>query len=545
MKRHFLLRATESIENQSFSLASFAASFFALIFARLLIENALGLFREKTFFYFFAEFTHTALFFLCAFLLLLQGVRFVVRIDFSKVVNVVFFGLLIILTPPIIDTVIFRGNNFWSFYEFDGFLGLLKRYVTLFGDTPSMGITYGVRAEVVLVTLAIGYYTFLKSRRMTKALLASLIVYTILFVLGTFPSWLTLVVLTFQKSFWAINQNDVAGLFLSPENIFARNLTDFRSVLNAKMSIIYGALAIFLIGVTLWKEFPRYFNALWKNARLPQIVYHAGLLLLGAVLAFLFTEAQLNLDIFHLGAMFVLLAGVESAWLASVIVNDFCDTRIDKESNPARPLVTNSIPPELYRTLGALFFVASLILSGIVSFSATLLLLGYQALAWLYSVPPFRLKRFPIIATALSAFASLLIFMAGFLMVAPANGLSALPLPLIFFLCVAYTSVLPLKDFKDIRGDALDGVYTIPVLLGAERAKLLLGGLIFLLYIISPVILSTRVLFGPALFFGSLAFWVLQKSTAPATDFFSYRKLPGTELALAVLYGSVIVYLLF
>lgn len=543
--KHFFLRAAQSIENAPLTLATFVATFFALIFTRLLIENALGLFSEHTFFYFFFEFTHTFLFFLCAFLLLVFLVRFAGNVSLAQATNILLFGFLIILTPPIIDTFIFHGSGFWSFYEFDGFLGLLKRFITLFGDTPDIGITYGVRTEVVIVTIALGLYTFIKSKRVKKALIVSFLAYTILFVLGTFPSWLTLGILAFQKSFLAINQNDVAALFLTPENIFARHLTDFRSVLNVKMSIVYGALDILLVGVLLLKEYPKYFFALWKNARLPQIIYHGGLLFLGMALAFFFTITPLTVDFFHITGALILLAAVESAWLASVIVNDCYDTGIDKKTNPTRPLVRNSIPLELYKTFGILFFIASLVLSGIVNFSVMLLLFGYQALAWLYSAQPLRLKRFPLLATIFAAFAGILILISGFLVVSPEDGLYSLPLPILFFLFIAYALSLPIKDFKDIQGDAADHIYTLPVILGARKAKLLLGGLLFLLYGASPFIINAHSLFLSAILFGSAAFWTMQQGSDTESSFFAFRKLPGILLAITASYGIVIALLLF
>lgn len=545
MLHSFIHRTVKAIENTPLTLASFVTAFFSLIIVRLLVENTLGGFAQRSFFYFFFEFTHTFLFFLCSFLLLLPLVRYAGKANFTQASNVLLFGFLIILTPPIIDTLIFRGGSFWSFYEFDGFLGLLFRYVTLFGDTPEMGITYGVRVEVVIVTLALGLYTFLKSRRIAKSLVIALSVYTILFILGTFPSWLTLGILTFQKSFLAINQNDVAGLFLTPESIFSRNLTDFRSVLNTKMSIVYGALAILLTGLTLWRTYPDYFIALWKNARLPQLIYHGGLLFIGMLLALYFTDAPLRIDFFHIIGAFVLLAAIESAWLASVVANDLYDIRIDRETNTSRPLIQNTIPIELYKTFGILFFIASLILTGIIHFSALLLLLGYQAVAWIYSAPPLRLKRFPIIATALAGFAGMLILITGFLVVSPENSLEILPLPLLFFLFTAYALSLPIKDFKDIKGDALDHVYTIPVILGAEKTKLLIGSIVFLLYIASPLVLHSRGLFLPAMVFGSLAFWTITQGTDKESSLFAYRKLPGLILAITIAYGITVAYTLF
>jgi len=537
-------RFIAAIENTSLTLPAFIASFTALIIARLTVENALGLFKTHPFSFLFFEFSHTFLFFLCAFLLILPLVRFAGATTIGKAANILLCGFLIILTPPIIDTIIFHGTNFWSFYEFDGFRGLIIRFFTLFGDTPEIGITYGVRVETVLVTLLMGLYAYAKSD-WKKALLSALGTYSILFILGTFPSWITLAVLSFQKGFFAINATDVAALFLSPERIFSHDITDFRSVLNVKMSIVYAILSMALIGATLWKNTPKYFIALWKNARFPQLVWHGGLLAIGMALAFFFSDTFIRLDLFHFAGAFVILAAVESAWLASVIMNDLYDIRIDQKTNPDRPLIRQAIPPETYRAFGIFFFAASLLFAGIMSFQALLLILCYQSLAWIYSAEPLRLKRFPIIATLIAAAAGMLVFCSGYLIIAPDQNLHSLPLPISLFLLAAYTLCLPIKDFKDVEGDRADGVYTLPVILGTQNAALILGSLMFILFVSSPFILRDDRLFLPAIFSGSLAFWAMQRGTDTNASFVSFRKLPGVILGITILYGFMILAILF
>ena len=544
MKR-ILEKAIVVIENAPLTLGSFALTFFALIIARLTVESTLGYFQERSLFFFFFEFTHTFLFFLCSFILLLPIMRFAGAANFKKAVNVLLFGFLIILTPPIIDHLIMGNGYYWSFYQFDSLSGLILRFFTLFGDSPTIGITYGVRVEVVLVTILLGGYAYLKTTRLHKAFLTALLTYTILFILGTFPAWLTFGILSLQKSLFAIGSNDVAALFLAPETILARHLDDFRSVLNFKMTLVYGAFASLLAGWLLFKEFPRYFSALLKNARLPQVIYHGGLLLLGMLLALFFSHTTLPREFFPLLSIIVLLFSVEYAWLASVIVNDLYDTVIDAETNPSRPLITAAIPPQLYRTFGVLFFIASLLLAGSVSFAALFLLLAYQAMAWLYSAPPLRLKRFPIIATLVAACSGLAVLISGFLAVSSQTGIRQLPLPLLVFLFIAYTLILPIKDFKDIAGDRKDGVFTLPVLLGETLAKQVTGSALFLLAMISPFILNARNLFIPALLYGGLAFFSIQKGNSNEQSFFAYRKLPGLILGLTILYGIVIVIFLF
>lgn len=541
----FLRRFIETIENAPLTIGSFAATFVALILIRLTIENTLAYFGEQSFFYNYFEFTHTFLFFLCSLVVLLPVVSYAGAGSLKKSANLLLFGFLIILTPPLIDRWIMGTGNYWSFYEFDGLFGLVRRFFTLFGDTPDIGITYGVRVEVVLVTIGLGLYTYLQSGHWRKALGVALMVYTVLFVLGTFPAWVTLLVLSFQKSLLAIGSSDVAALFLAPEQVLGRNLTDFRSVLNFKMSLVYALLISILFLRLVFRQYPSYFSALWKNARFPQLTYHAGLLLLGMTLAWYFSPDPFFFTFFHLLGITILLIAVECAWLASVVVNDLYDTTIDTLTNPNRPLIEHTIPPDTYRMFGLAFFGASLLFSGIVSFSALLLLLAYQALAWLYSAPPLRLKKYPGIATLLAAAAGMLVLIAGFVSVTPTHNIHTLPLPLLVYLFIAYFLALPIKDFKDIAGDQADGIATITVLLGATLGKYVIGSLLFLLFACSPLILHMRALILPAFFFGGLAFFALQKGTPDEQSFFAFRKLPAIMLAITIGYGAVIAFFLF
>lgn len=172
------------------------------------------------------------------------------------------------------------------------------------------------------------------------------------------------------------------------------------------------------------------------------------------------------------------------------------------------------------------------------------LLVCYQGLAWIYSAPPFRLKRVPVLATLLAAIAGLSVFFAGFVTVSPTQDLSGLPASIALFLLVVYAISIPIKDFKDIEGDRGDHVFTLPVILGANRAKLIIGSLVFLCYFASPFILSAQSLALPALIFGSLTFWALQRGTADENSPFSFRKLPGIILAIAAAYGVIIAAIL-
>ncbi len=526
------------IEKTPQTILSFILAFTTIIILRLLVEAAMGSFAISNFETLFFEFSHTYLFFLFAFSLFLPLLAFFTKEHTLATTNILLFGFFIILAPPIIDTFLFGQNGYWSFYIFDSFTGLIHRYMTFFGDSPSIGITSGVRIEVFIMTCLSIFLIRLKTLSIIRALVGGVAVYSLFFLLGTFPSWLTFALepTTFLKA----TGSSVAALFLTPENILSRDVSSLRSVLNMKMSLWYAFLNLISFATLFYAKNRTHWLALYRNARFPQVFYHGGLVALGGLLAFYFEDLALPHSHFSYLAFLLLTISAVFAWLTSVVVNDCYDTAIDQKTNPNRPLITEAISQTDYQAYAILFFCASLLLAGVVSAQALLLIFGYQALAWVYSATPFRLKRFPLIATLTASFASFLILATGYLAVSELQSLKAFPLPLLLFLIVSFTIALPLKDFKDIAGDKHDGVYTLPVILGELWAKRVLGLLVFILFVLSPFILNASSLYVPALLFGSTAFWIIQSGTAKPTAFFRYTRFSLFFFLLVFCYGLFI-----
>lgn len=529
----------ERVEERPLTLGAWALTILAIILIRIGIENVFVAVPFRFADQFFTQFSHHFLTFTTIFLVALPIVAWAGQSGLRAAANVLTIGFLVIWTPPMVDEIISRGHGLWSFYSFDSLLGLLERYVTFFGDKPDVGITYGVRFEIGIVVLFIGLYTWFKSRSISRSILAGLLLYTALFLIGVLPSIVTLLLLGPQVGFLAVTEHDIVRVMLSPAPLFIINPPDVASVLAVKMSLIYAALLAPLTLGLVFKYFRNMFWALFHNARFPQILYHLGLFLIGAALAGLYSETSFRWDIFHIAGVIVLLYAVVCAWLASVVVNDLRDTAIDRVSNPTRPLITGAIATPTYQTIGILFFSASVFLAALVSTQAALLLILYQALAWLYSAAPLRLKTIPLVATVLAAFASLLVLFAGFIVFSADKNISALPVTLSTFLFLAYFLLLPIKDFKDLAGDRLDGVTTLPLLLGETRAKRFIGSLAFLFFIASVFILDLRSFFPLALFFGTLAYWILHSSSADHRTF-TYRALPAWYIALITGYVALL-----
>jgi chlorophyll/bacteriochlorophyll a synthase len=540
---HFFSRLFQRLESTPLTLGSFALTFTALIVARLTLDVFIEGRFDLSWFQLFFQGAHLFFFFLFSFLLLLPLVAAAGKTSFLKAASLLLFGFLVILFPPIIDAFIFGQEFYWSFYIFDSLTNMPERFFTFFGNNPHLGITYGVRAEVALVTLGVFVYSYAKVPNWRRSFYYGFLVYAALFFLGTLPSWIAYVLLAKDLGLLTITHTNIAELFLSPGTFLGREATDLRSALGYKMNLFLFPGSLFLT-LYIWFQLNRQsFLAAWKNLRLPQVFYHSGLLLTGILLSIIYAPASFSFDLFSLLSLFALLCATTFAWVSSIVLNDLYDTKIDAHTNTTRPLITGAISSETYRAYGMVLFVASLAVSSLVSFRAALFLLAYQALAYLYSAPPLRLKRFLGIATVIASAAGMLILFLGYTLLSPSHTLVGLPPSLLWYLFFVLAVLLPLKDFKDVLGDKKDGVTTLPVALGIPAAQAIMSALGFLVFLSSIFVFHTPELLVPALLFGSLAFWIIDRAGRPKSRITFYMLSPLFML-LACLYGiSLVIFL--
>ncbi len=539
----FAKKLIDSIENSPASFWLWLAAFTSIVTLRLLIENWLEHFRNRSGSFIFYEFTHTFLFFLISYILFAILINKALKVEIKKASNLLLWGFLIITTPPILDYIISGGKGYWSFYKFDSLIGLAKRFFTFFGDKPEIGITYGVRIEAALAVIFFFIYGYIKSKNVIRSLFLSLISYFLLFILGTFPSYITIIFRGFTKGFTKVTDIDIAQMFLTPVKILSREIPDIISSLNIRMSIIYSLILAAIVLFSLFFCQKDKFIVFLKNARFPQLIYHNGLILAGIGLACIFTDITIEIDLLNIASILLLLISVTCAWLASVVINDIEDKSIDEITNINRPLVRGIISLNEYKIIGWMLFTASLLFSAIVNFKIVLFFVVYQAIAWIYSCWPLRLKRFAFISTFVSAIASLMILFSGFILVSPEQNIKSMPFYLIALLVVGCTLSLPVKDFKDIEGDRKNGVYTVPVLFGEYWGKIIVGAGIFVSFLLSVVIFNEFRLFWWALLCGAISFWIILSSEQNKN--IVYKKLPWWILGIVTIYGIVLVKIIF
>jgi len=534
-----LQKIISNIENYPLSISQFLLGFSAIIALRMLGENLIAGLAGRPLDLFVGSALAAYLFFLFAYLITLIFLRFYLREPARKLANILLWGYLLVIFPPLIDKL-WCGRNFcWSFYAFDSLRGLGQRFLTFFGSDATIGITYGVRVEVALAIVFLMIYIFLKTKKALKSLLGGLIAYIILFILGSFPSWLTFIILSPAKKITAVEGFDVAGLFLSPARYFSIESADILNALNVKMNLIYVFLLVPVLLFFFWYNYREKFWPVVRNVRWIQIMIHAGLILFGAGLGAFYFPDNLQINIFALFALANLILAAIFAWLASVFLNDIVDLEIDKQTNKKRPLVTGEVSRNDYNQLFWASFVMSILLSLAVGVKFFLIVLAYQIIGWVYSCFPFRLKRFPGVATFLSALALTLLFSSGFILLADNQDISQFPQKVFWLLIIAFAVSLPIKDLKDIEGDKKNGIWTIPVVLGETRARFAIGLGIFVSYALSVVWLNAKILFLPAMVLGASSFWILQsKKISP-------RRVHIWVFGLLFVYVALMTYLVF
>ena len=149
------------------------------------------------------------------------------------------------------------------------------------------------------------------------------------------------------------------------------------------------------------------------------------------------------------------------------VINDVFDLEIDKVSHPERSLPQGKVTIRQALIFGILLLIAGPVFALIINPAAGLLVGMITVIGVLYSVPPVRLRKYPVIPSVMIGFMVLFSFVAGAAFKVPITG-KILFGGLVLWAFFALHS--PIKDIDQEEGDKVGGVMTLPVLLGNEMA---------------------------------------------------------------------------
>jgi len=370
----------------------------------------------------------------------------------SLVAKSVLPSFILVAIPPMLDILISGGKGYSMAYM----LPLLRpnlplRLVTFFGPLDEKGFTPGMRIEVFLAMCGAFLYSHHKTRRILRSLLAALLLYLIVFVFGCFPFL-------------------VKGVL---------RLLHYEYVFNPPLAISFYMFFLFLFLVPMaYRLDRRLFVNIMKDIRWMRTLHFELMFLLGLTLGR--NEMEVVVTPENMFSFLFVPIAIVFAFQFAVITNNLSDIEIDRISNPKRPLFNPEVDPRAYRLVGWLFLAGALAYAGAADFVSLKAILCFVAGYFVYSMPPIRLKRVPVLSKLIISINSIALIVAGY---ATAGGqILNLPRAIMIYFLVYFTLAANFIDLKDHEGDKASGIKTLPVLLGLRSSKAVIGAFFCLAY---------------------------------------------------------------
>jgi 4-hydroxybenzoate polyprenyltransferase len=254
-----------------------------------------------------------------------------------------------------------------------------------------------------------------------------------------------------------------------------------------RILLLCGIMAALLPAAYMLLTQPHRFKILLADSRFSRILHFLLMAFLGTILQVDQSQELLNPELLlRFGLFFCVLF---YAGQFAIVTNNLEDLEADKITNTDRPLVKALIPQRAYLRIGIFCLLYSFLLASIAGLPDLLAIAGISLIYFLYSVPPFKLKRFVIFAKFLIGLNSLIAAVYGFLI--SGGSLFAFPLSWAIFILVPISLSANFVDLKDTEGDRIAGVKTLPVLLGERKATQLIAGFTLLTYVYTVFLLNS------------------------------------------------------
>lgn len=464
MKTENIEKFIVRLERKKYPILYWVSTFFSIVFLR----NFLEIFSSQNgkIIDYLKFFFHFPLFWISILISILFILYLLTKEKIIFILKSMIFFFPIILLAPIIDLLmggyeieyIFSINDFINFFKTFKFLPIENFY----------GISYGIRIEVLFIAFLGALYVFVKTKKAYKSLLVAFIIPILISLYGALPVWLKLLGVSIEQKNFIL-----AYVFL----------------------ISFQTLLIFIV---IYKN--KLIRFL-KDKRHFIFLHYLTMLLFGFWLGATKTSFMNQVSWVNL---ILLIISIFFGWLFAVSINDIFDIKINKKSY------------EFEKTAFVSFLMSSTFVL-IVGYNYFLFALICACISFIYSAPPLKLKKYPIISTLLLSIISLLIAFMGFML--PGNSIKDFPIQITYLILICITLAFTVKDIKDIKGDKKEKVWTIPIIFGEKRGIFLTSLLILVSYFAVPLILNIPNLIILSLVFGLINFFIINKKKTSTSNF--------------------------
>jgi 4-hydroxybenzoate polyprenyltransferase len=464
-----------SLENKEIPFSYFLLTFLFIVTMR----NFLEVFSCGT--SISSDFIHYYLFYISLCLSMILLFYFATGENLLKISRVVLTGFFIIISPPLIDLILTSGKGYILAYLLPGLHhNIILKFFTFFGPFEDTGVSAGIRIEVALVITASFTYFIIKTGKILRSIFFAFLVYTLIFIYIAIPFFILPLFYLLQGS----TISDIINIFASYRKVSDLFVIFFNHI------FIFLSLIVFLVIVYLYRK--EYVVSLLKDLRFFRVIHFESMFIGGIIIgkfsSFHFPVKQAIFSPEKFFPFVFTIFSIVMAWLFSVITNNIEDRNIDSVSNRERPSVTEKIPSEFYKTTGWIVLLLSVISAISANFSILFLIFLFMGNYFLYSMPPVRFKRVPFFSKIIPSINSFIILLTGYVFLC--DSLRFFPGEIIFFFLIFVTASMNFIDIKDYEGDKKGGIKTLPVLMGLEKSKILIGLFFLISYIAAYYLLD-------------------------------------------------------
>ncbi len=507
----------------------------AVILIRTFLETFSSPGYQGYFFGGYATFLHIPLFYISIITSLALSIFYFGKLRFNQAVNLAIFFSPIITLPPLIDLLLSGGSGFGIAYLFfDNFKEALFDFITFFGKFSGIGVTPGLRVEITLIIIGFTYLIYIRNRSIIRTILGGLFCYAIFFFYASFPSFFA--ILFGQNNLFAPSGVNNRPILVFLNNLFSSSLVgSIHSLNNLPLDNILLAdqqfdilvsriLWLLLVFQAFWLFYlaqPQIFNTWRKHLRWERVIYYLAIVILGIFLGLRVSASVPSfnaLDILGLIILFILVA--LSCWLAAGL-NDLSDVKTDSINSPDRPLVKGAITVKQQNLICLFLFLFVVAGLATINYLVLILFLLFQAVYFIYSVPPLRLKRIFGLSSLLVGANALIMTMAGFYFVSPIQKISFFPKHLLALVLFAFTLAVNIKDIKDYEGDKTEGIKTIPVIFGPKAGKIIIGSMAVIALWLVALVTTVKGIAMASLIFSPIFFILITRKDYEEKPIFS------------------------
>jgi len=397
------------------------------------------------------------------------GASAICLVCIAPILDSILLGRIDIAYPVNPWNVICNLHHFWDFgYDYHG-------------------MSFGMRIEITLASLAAMVYLYIKTKRIVKSVICGVCVAFVCLALGLMVPTLAQLYdngLNFDDNFLMRHSTLLQGGFILHTS-------------SDKISLLYILICMVLFAIGYYIRSKDHFWSIVKNFRFSRALHYIMLIIAGMLFVYnnppernpLYENFDFLNNFAHpcnILAVIMACIAIFFSFESAVIFNDIYDYNIDIISNKNRPLVTNAISREEFKFMGALFLVIALMIAVCINPTFFFLVLVYNLSAFLYSAPPVRLRKYLIISNLLLAFIFLITFYAGTSVIIEEFELKNVPTYLSIALFTCFFLALTIKDIKDSEGDKIAHIHTLSTIFSPKIGNIVTIVCVCVAMLISP-----------------------------------------------------------